>query len=265
MPATAHLVNLDIKIIPGKIGYIMGSGDEIPRVLTQLGYNVDLLSDEELNSADLSGYKAIICGIRAFNTRKELARQQKRLIEYVENGGTWIVQHNTRFGFQVKQIGPYPISVGRDRISEEDAPLKMLIPDHPVFNYPNVITPKDFDNWVQERGLYFADSWEGKLYPLLSGQINWVDCFMPGMVKVFLYSRHCPGSVNYLPVSPALPGCLLILSQLRGDRNLALAAGPRNNLTKPPFFKNWTILYALVMVHLGLWIIIFYIIKRIFE
>ena len=176
----------------------MGSGDEIPRVLTQLGYDVNLLSDEDLNSADLYGYKAIICGIRAFNTRKELAGQQKRLIDYVENGGTWIVQHNTRFGFQVKQIGPYPFSVtGRDRISEEDAPLKMLIPEHPVFNYPNVITQKDFDNWVQERGLYFADSWEGKLYPLLAGH----DANEPDKLGGLLYARYGKGVFIFTALS----------------------------------------------------------------
>jgi LmbE family N-acetylglucosaminyl deacetylase len=169
-PAVTHLVNLDITVLPGRIGYIMGSGDEIPEALTQLGYKVDLLSDEDLEQKDLSVYDAIICGVRAFNTRENLGRLQKRLISYVEDGGTWIVQHNTRFGFEIEQIGPYPFSTtGRDRISDENAPLQILVPDHQLFNYPNKITQVDFDNWVQERGLYFATSWEGKLYPLLAG------------------------------------------------------------------------------------------------
>jgi hypothetical protein len=169
-PAKAHLVNLDITVLPGRIGYIMGSGDEIPEALSQLGYTVDLLSDEDLERKILLDYETIICGIRAFNTRNELVRLQKRLITYVENGGTWIVQHNTRFGNQANQIGPYPFSAsGRDRISDENAPIQMLVPDHQIFNYPNKITNGDFENWVQERGLYFADSWEGKLYPLLAG------------------------------------------------------------------------------------------------
>jgi LmbE family N-acetylglucosaminyl deacetylase len=169
-PVKADLVKLDIKIEPKRIGYIMGSGDDIPSSLSQLGYEIDHLSDEDLERKDLKEYDVIICGIRAFNTRPELERQQKRLIEFVENGGTWIVQHNTRFGINVDQIGPFPFSTkGRDRISEEDAKLEILVPEHPIFNYPNKITEKDFDNWVQERGLYFAESWEGKLYPLLAG------------------------------------------------------------------------------------------------
>ena len=189
-PAQTHLVKLDITVFPGRIGYIMGSGDEIPEALTQLGYQVDLLSDEDLEQNDLSIYEAIICGIRAFNTREELGRQQKRLITYVEKGGTWIVQHNTRFGIQVEQIGPYPFSTfGRDRIADENAPLQILVPDHQIFNYPNKLTQTDFENWVQERGLYFADSWEGKLYPLLAGN----DIGESSKLGGLLYSRYGKG------------------------------------------------------------------------
>jgi hypothetical protein len=108
----------------------------------------------------------------------------------VAEGGTWIVQHNTRFGTQVKQIGPYPFNTsGRDRISEENAKITILIPDHPLFNYPNKITENDFDGWVQERGLYFAQSWEGKLYPLLSGN----DHNEPAKLGGLLYARYGKG------------------------------------------------------------------------
>ena len=189
-PVEAQAVRLDIKIDQQIIGYIMGSGDEIPETLTQLGYTVDLLNDYNLESSDLSKYDVIICGIRAFNVRNDLERLQKRLIEFVENGGTWIVQHNTRFGRQVKQIGPYEFSTtGRDRIAEEDAELKMLIPDHTVFNYPNQITNKDFEGWVQERGLYFSDSWKGKLYPLISGN----DKGEPAKLGGLLYAKYGKG------------------------------------------------------------------------
>lgn len=168
-PVVLNLEKLDIKIEPRKIAYIMGSGDEIPQSLTQIGFEVDLLTNEDLDNKDISVYDVIICGVRAFNTRQELARQQTKLIEFVKNGGTWIVQHNTRFGFQVDQIGPFKFTIGRDRISEEDAELNILIPDHKIFNYPNIITKNDFDGWVQERGLYFANSWDNNLTPLLSG------------------------------------------------------------------------------------------------
>jgi LmbE family N-acetylglucosaminyl deacetylase len=169
-PALTKLIKLDVEFEQKRIGYIMGSGDDIPQSLSQLGYEIELLTDEDLDSKDLSIYDVIICGIRAFNTRKQLERQQKSLIEFTENGGTWIVQHNTRFGSQIDQIGPFPLSTkGRDRIADENAPLQILMPEHQIFNSPNKITEKDFEGWVQERGLYFADSWGGKLYPLLAG------------------------------------------------------------------------------------------------
>ena len=168
--AETKLVKLDIKIEPRRIGYIMGSGDEIPDALTQLGYRVELLSDYDLDNSDLSKYDVVICGIRAFNTRENLSRQQKRLNEFVKNGGTWIVQHNTRFGTQVDQIGPYQFSTtGRDRISQESSFLKILYPDHQIFNYADRMDEGDFGRWVQERGLYFASSWDNNFTPLLEG------------------------------------------------------------------------------------------------
>jgi LmbE family N-acetylglucosaminyl deacetylase len=197
-PASVQLVKIDLTVLPGRIGYIMGSGDETPEALKQLGYEVVLLSDEELNNGDLSSYSAIICGIRAFNTRKELEHLQKRLIKYVEDGGTWIVQHNTRFGRQVKQIGPYPFTAsGKDRIAEEDSPIKILIPDHSLLNYPNRITEKDFDHWVQERGSYLAESWEGKLFPLIAGN----DQGEPAKLGGLLYSRYGKGVFIYTAFS----------------------------------------------------------------
>ncbi|MDX1701524.1 MAG: hypothetical protein R3250_12945, partial [Melioribacteraceae bacterium] len=184
------LIKLDIDVVPKRIGYIMGSGDEIPSALSQLGYEVELLSDNDIELNDLSEFDVIICGIRAFNTRENLERQQKSLIEFVEMGGTWIVQHNTRFGFQVEQIGPYPFSTdGRDRISEENSPIEILVPDHQIFNYPNRITVDDFNGWIQERGLYFADSWEGKLYPLLAGNDEGEHSKLGGL----LYSNYGKG------------------------------------------------------------------------
>ncbi|MCB9257775.1 MAG: PIG-L family deacetylase [Ignavibacteriales bacterium] len=197
-PVELNLVRLDIKIEPRKIAYIMGSGDEIPQSLTQIGFNVDILTDEDLDNKDISDYDVIICGVRAFNTRQDLARQQTKLIEFVKNGGTWIVQHNTRFGFQVDQIGPYPFSTnGRDRIAEEDAKLEILVPKHQIFNFPNKITQKDFEGWVQERGLYFADSWEGKLYPLLAGN----DEGEPSKLGGLLYANYGKGAFIFTALS----------------------------------------------------------------
>ncbi|MCB0282001.1 MAG: PIG-L family deacetylase [Calditrichaeota bacterium] len=169
-PARAHLVKPDIIVPEKRVAYIMGSGDEIPQALEQIGIKVDLISDDQLASVDYNVYDTVICGVRAFNTRENLGILQSRIMDYVAQGGTWIVQHNTRFGIQVDRIGPYPfVSHGRDRISEEDADIEILDPNHPVFNYPNKITQSDFKGWIQERATYMAESWEGKLYPLLSG------------------------------------------------------------------------------------------------
>ena len=196
-PASAHLVNLDIMILPGTIGYIMGAGDEIPEALTQLGYHVDLITDQDLEQKDLSIYDAIICGIRAYNTRRALVHLQKRLDTYVENGGTWIVQYNTRLGSGSGQIGPYTFSTaGHDRISEENAPIQILEPDDQLFNYPNKITQADFKNWVQERGLYFADSWDDHLHPLLAGHDQGEPSKLGGLLigrygkGIFIYSAY---------------------------------------------------------------------------
>jgi LmbE family N-acetylglucosaminyl deacetylase len=197
-PVKVDLIKLDIEVEPRQIGYIMGSGDDIPLSLTQLGYDLELLSDDDLDKKNLSEYDVIICGVRAFNTREELGRQQQRIIEFVENGGTWIVQHNTRFGIQVNQIGPYPFSAtGRDRIAEESAKIEILIPDHQIFNYPNKIDSKDFEGWVQERGLYFAESWEGKLYPLLAGS----DSGEPSKLGGLLYTNYGKGAFIFTAYS----------------------------------------------------------------
>ncbi len=162
------LVNLDINIPGGRIGYIMGAGDEIPQSLRSIGYEVILLSDEELESGDLSIYNAIISGIRAYNTRSRLKYAQTRLMDYVKEGGTFLVQYNVTSGLPEIEIGPYPFRIGRDRVSVETAPVKFTDPDHRIFNYPNKITYSDFDDWVQERGLYFASHWDSQFETVLS-------------------------------------------------------------------------------------------------
>ena len=197
-PAEAKLIKLEVIIPEKKVAYIMGSGDEIPQALQQIGISVDLISDEGLINVDYSKYDAVICGIRAFNTREDLGLYQKRILKYVENGGTWIVQHNTRFGKQVVQIGPYPfVAQGRDRISEEDAEMEMLIPSHALFNYPNKITDNDFEGWVQERGTYLAESWQGKLYPLLAGH----DKGEPSKLGSLLYAPYGKGVFIFTAIS----------------------------------------------------------------
>lgn len=172
--ARAQLVKLDLHHNGHRIGYVMGAGDEIPQRLRPLGYQVDLLSDETLAAADLSVYDAIVTGIRAFNTRPRLAQLNARLLDYVAKGGTEIVLYNvngafpgTNAGLTTASIGPYPFKIGRERVTDEAAPVSLLAPGHPVLNVPNKITAEDFKGWVQERGLYFAETWDPAYTPIL--------------------------------------------------------------------------------------------------
>jgi hypothetical protein len=145
----------------------MGSGDEVADSLLNLGYEVTLLDDDMLERADLGQFDAIIAGIRAYNTRACLKNTSPRLLQYIKDGGTYIVQYNVYRGLQTENIGPYPFTIGRDRVSEETAPVSFLNPQHSLLNFPNPITHKDFEGWVQERGLYFASEWDERYEPIL--------------------------------------------------------------------------------------------------
>ena len=152
-----------------KVGYIMGAGDDIPTVLKQVGMDVTMIPAEKLASEDLSQFATVVLGIRAYDTQKEVAANNKKLLEFVSAGGTLVVQYNTGVGdFNNGKSTPYPAQLSRARVSVEEAPVEMLAPDNPIFHYPNAITARDFDGWVQERGLYFMDQWDDRFTPLLS-------------------------------------------------------------------------------------------------
>lgn len=155
-PAHLHLVRLDLQRDGRRIGYIMGAGDDVPDCLRQIGYTVDLLSDEALESGDLAAYDAIVAGVRAYNTRSRLAPLAGRLADYVAAGGTLVVQYATDRGLVVEPVGPIPLTLTRNRVTDEDSPVAIILPEHPVLNTPNRITATDFAGWEQERGLYFA-------------------------------------------------------------------------------------------------------------
>ena len=156
--AEAGLVNIDLKKTGTTIGYIPGAGDDVPSCLKQIGYNVTLLTDELLSNENLSKYNAIVSGVRAYNTNDRLQVHYTKLMEYVKNGGNLIVQYNTnnRIGPVKANIGPFPFTISRDRVTNEKAEVKFSNEKHLALNFPNKITQKDFDNWIQERGIYFA-------------------------------------------------------------------------------------------------------------
>ncbi|MDH4036183.1 MAG: PIG-L family deacetylase [Candidatus Krumholzibacteria bacterium] len=167
-PATAHVVRLPLSKVGETIGYIMGPGDDVPAALAQAGYGVTLIEDAELASGDLSGYDAIVTGVRAYNTREALKRNSHRLLDYVASGGTLVVQYNTADRTLYRDFAPFPLEIGRDRVTVEEAPVDFADPASPLLATPNRITAQDFEGWVQERGLYFASTWGPEYHTALS-------------------------------------------------------------------------------------------------
>ena len=165
--SNTKVVRVDLQKKGQFVGYIMGSGDAIPQSLEQVGYEVTLLDPNNITKEGLSQFDAVIVGIRAFNTLPQRMRVvQPILIEYVQDGGTVIAQYNT--SLRNVDIGPYPFQISRDRVAVEEAEVVILEPNHPIINGPNKITAKDFEGWVQERGLYFPNQWDDRYTPILS-------------------------------------------------------------------------------------------------
>lgn len=166
--AAARVVKLDIKTEGSNIGYIMGAGDKVPESLEQIGYRIEMLDVNNLNAESMKRFDAVIVGIRAFNTEPALKFGAKTLHEYVKWGGNVIVQYNTSRRLVADNIAPFPLKLSRDRVSVEEAEVRILAPEHPVLNTPNKITQADFEGWVQERGLYFANEWDPAFTAILS-------------------------------------------------------------------------------------------------
>ncbi|HET9280191.1 MAG TPA: PIG-L family deacetylase, partial [Flavitalea sp.] len=164
------VVNEEVKTVGKKIGYIRGAGDNVPDALHAMGYDVTMLDQADLNFGSLKGFDAIITGVRAYNVHEYLGDKYDVLMGYVKDGGNLIVQYNTNnFVSSVKsKMGPYPFNVGRNRVTEENATVRFLKPEHDVLNFPNKISATDFENWTQERGIYFADQLDTKYETILS-------------------------------------------------------------------------------------------------
>jgi LmbE family N-acetylglucosaminyl deacetylase len=159
-PAEAKIVRADIRKKGELIGYIPGAGDEIPQSLEQIGYNVKMLGDADITGENLKRFDAIVLGIRAYNTQERIASWQTTLLDYVKAGGVVVSQYNTTSELKTKEIGPAPLEISRDRVTDETAEVRILAPAHPLLNLPNKITAEDFKGWVQERGLYFSNKWD---------------------------------------------------------------------------------------------------------
>lgn len=215
-PSSARVVKLEVETRGKKVGYIEGAGDIIPQSLEQLGYEVTTLITTEITAEALKEYDAVVLGVRAYNTNEDLNFKQKELFEYVKNGGTVVVQYNTSHRVNVDEVAPYELKLSRDRVTDEFADVKILAPDHPVMNEPNKITSKDFDGWVQERGLYFPNEWSDNFTPILSCHDKGEEDLKGGL----LVAKHGEGYFVYTAYSwfrqfPAgVPGAYRIFANM---------------------------------------------------
>jgi LmbE family N-acetylglucosaminyl deacetylase len=192
----ARIARTDVKVTAKKIGYIAGAGDDVPAAIRQMGCTVVLLDEAEL-AKDLTAYDAIVLGVRAYNTEQRLSYYQDKLLKYVENGGTMVVQYVTPMNMKVGAIGPYPFTIGRDRVTEENAEMRLLAPGHRLLNYPNKLSKSDFDGWIQERGLYFAEKWDPRYQSIFSSN----DQGETPKEGSLLYATHGKGHFIYTGLS----------------------------------------------------------------
>jgi LmbE family N-acetylglucosaminyl deacetylase len=213
-PATYRLRAVDAKVPADlKVGYIMGTGDDVPEALAQIGLNAQLLSATDLATGDLSGFDAIVVGIRAYSSRRDLEAATPRLLDYVRNGGTVLVQYQS-YQFPA----PYPLTLPRnpEKVVDEDAPVTLLDPQSPLLNWPNHLTQADFDGWVEERGHSFLGSWSSQYTPLTETHDSGQDPQRGGL----LYARYGKGNWMYLAYAAyrqlpeAVPGAYRLLVNL---------------------------------------------------
>ncbi|MEB2783977.1 PIG-L family deacetylase [Algoriphagus persicinus] len=193
-PAAMNLIQEVWKVSGAKIGYIMGAGDDVPAVLSSLGYQVTEITDYSL--ANLSQYKSIVVGIRAYNTNSDLAANQQNVMAYVENGGTVVMQYNVSRPLLIDNLGPYPFAISRDRVTVEDSPFTADW-DHPILAGPNRITTADFDGWIQERGLYF----ESDIAPEYSTPLTFQDPNEDPLNGSLIYAKYGKGTYIYTGIS----------------------------------------------------------------
>lgn len=167
-PAETRAVSLEVARRGQRVGYLPGAGDSVPESIREIGYELVELSPANFSEGDLEGLDTVVIGIRAYNTVSEIGRILPHLFDFARDGGTVIAQYNTSHQLNVEQLAPYPISLSRERVTDETAAVRVLAAEHPALTTPNRIAPRDFEGWTQERGLYFPASWDPAFAPLLS-------------------------------------------------------------------------------------------------
>ena len=164
------VLKIDLKIAGSLVGYIAGAGDKVPQALEQMGYRVIMLKPADINTNNLKQFDAIITGVRAYNINEWLSNSYDVLMQYVKDGGVLLAQYNTSssIGPIKAKMSPYPFNISRNRVTDEEAAINFLLPNHPALNYPNKITQKDVDGWIQERSIYNAENIDSKYERILS-------------------------------------------------------------------------------------------------
>ncbi|MEO6288624.1 MAG: PIG-L family deacetylase [Ginsengibacter sp.] len=217
--AKANLLDLDIKIIDKKIGYIVGAGDKVAQALEQMGYQVNTIEEKDLDANYLEQFDAIITGIRAYDIHEYLTNRNDVLMQYVQNGGNLIVQYlkSNQVGQQKIKVGPYPFTVNSgSRVSEENAAVKFLLPQHPALNHPNKISQKDFENWVQERSTYQAQQLD-EHYESLLGMHDTGEAESNGSLVIAKYGKGnfvYSGLVFFRELPAGVPGAYRLMANL---------------------------------------------------
>jgi hypothetical protein len=209
----------DLKIAGKKIGYIVGAGDKVPGDLEQMGYEVTMLTDKELSRNNLHQFDAIITGVRAYNTDVWLNNYYDKLMKYVNEGGNLIVQYNTsNFISSVPtKIGPYTFSIVNRRITDENAEVKFLKPEHPVLHFPNEITQNDFKGWIQERSIYHATNFDRDNFETIFSMHDPGESDDDGSLIIAKYGKGTfvyTGLVFFRELPAGVPGAYRLMANL---------------------------------------------------
>ncbi|HSU28475.1 MAG TPA: PIG-L family deacetylase [Chitinophagaceae bacterium] len=218
-PAKVDIKDVRCSIYNKKIGYIVGAGDKIPEILEQMGYEVNRLNEKEISRNDLSKFDAIIAGVRAYNTIDWLPKYADKINTYVENGGNFIVQYNnTQFrNNQQPRIGPYNFTISGKRVTDENATVNFLKPDHPVMNFPNKITQEDFKNWIQERSIYHASNFDRNNFETIFSMHDPGEADDDGSLIIAKYGKGVfvyTGLVFFRELPAGIPGAYRLLANI---------------------------------------------------
>lgn len=215
-PSLVKGVVLNLATRGKEIGYLPGAGDSVAQALEEMGYHVTMLTGADLTADRLRGFDAVVIGVRAFNVRTDLADRVPALFAYVEAGGNLIEQYNRPDGLKTTLLAPYALSLSGLRVTDENAPVTLLAPDHPALNTPNKIVPSDFDGWVQERGIYYPSSWDEHFTPILAASDSGEDPLKGGLL-IAPYGRGYvvyTGLVWFRQLPAGVPGAYRLFANL---------------------------------------------------